>query len=302
MADIELKNITPGQKGSDVSTNIAYNFNALLNEIMELRAEIADLKNNTGSTTPTTDVTNAVFVSCTPTMILANTGEIKRVTIMLKVTNNNSELTYGSPMSLSEFYIQNLNTKIYGNDGYSLIGTLTMRVTSGKVAIDVVINCNSVNSSNISFDVIVNGLTYTQIVPISVINANQALARSVYVSTIFTRSEETPSRPTTGSYDNPVPNGWSDGIPSGTGKLWTCHRRFTSDGGGNQEAYWSTPVIVRDIENEMDVCFSACDTPGNPGVVHPAQESECWHNIGTEDDKWMAISLMENGVWGDWSI
>ena len=47
MSEIELKQIEPGQKASDVSKDLLYNFNALLSEIQVLKAEINQLK--TGS-------------------------------------------------------------------------------------------------------------------------------------------------------------------------------------------------------------------------------------------------------------
>ena len=40
MPKIELKQIEPGQKESDVSKNLLYNFNALLSEIQALKSEI----------------------------------------------------------------------------------------------------------------------------------------------------------------------------------------------------------------------------------------------------------------------
>ena len=44
MSEIELKQIEPGQKASDVSKDLLYNFNALLSEIQVLKAEINQLK------------------------------------------------------------------------------------------------------------------------------------------------------------------------------------------------------------------------------------------------------------------
>ena len=44
MADIDLRKIQSGQKASDVSNDLLYNFNALLSEIQVLKAEINQLK------------------------------------------------------------------------------------------------------------------------------------------------------------------------------------------------------------------------------------------------------------------
>ena len=300
MVDIDLKKIQPGDTGLQVSDNISYNFNALLSEIQALKEEITKLKNDSNIQIDGT-VNSTVVVSCSPTSIIATAGETKVVDIVLKVTNNNTELTYGSQTSLDEFYVQNLNTSIKSIGG-NIIGSVKMTKTAGnKIVFHVTINSSSPDSANVSFDVVVNGLSYTQVIPVTVINANVPTGRSVFVSTVFKRSTNKPSRPSGGSYDNPVPNGWNDGIPSGTDTLYTSHRRFTSDGGGNQEAFWSDPVIVQNVQNEIEVCFSACESPKAPSK-HGVQNDECWHSEGTEDDIWMAISLMENGIWGDWSI
>ena len=40
MSEIELKRIEQGQKASDVSKDLLYNFNALLSEIQALKSEI----------------------------------------------------------------------------------------------------------------------------------------------------------------------------------------------------------------------------------------------------------------------
>ena len=95
MSEIELKQIEPGQKASDVSKDLLYNFNALLSEIQVLKAEINQLK--TGSNIQFDGTVNStVVVNCAPTNILAMAGESKSVDIVLKVTNNNNKLTYGT--------------------------------------------------------------------------------------------------------------------------------------------------------------------------------------------------------------
>ena len=95
-----------------------------MSEIQVLKAEINQLK--TGSNIQFDGTVNStVVVNCAPTNILAMTGESKNVDIVLKVTNNNSELTYGSSTSLSEFYVQNLNTTIKSSGG-NVIGSVTM--------------------------------------------------------------------------------------------------------------------------------------------------------------------------------
>ena len=88
MADIDLRKIQPGQKASDVSNDLSYNFNALLSEIQVLKTEINQLKSGSNIQFDGT-VNSTVVVNCAPTNILAMTGESKNVDIVLKVTNNN---------------------------------------------------------------------------------------------------------------------------------------------------------------------------------------------------------------------
>ena len=66
MSEIELKQIEPGQKASDVSKDLLYNFNALLSEIQVLKAEINQLK--TGSNIQFDGTVNSTVVAnCTRT-------------------------------------------------------------------------------------------------------------------------------------------------------------------------------------------------------------------------------------------
>ena len=171
MSEIELKQIEPGQKASDVSKDLLYNFNALLSEIQVLKAEINQLK--TGSNIQFDGTVNStVVVNCAPTNILAMAGESKNIDIILKVTNNNNELTYGSSTSLSEFYVQNLNTTVKSSGG-NIIGSVTMKQTTGnKIVFNVTINSSSPDSGNITFDVVVNGLSYTYFILLLIINVN----------------------------------------------------------------------------------------------------------------------------------
>ena len=125
MADIDLRKIHSGQKASDVSNDLLYNFNALLSEIQVLKAEINQIKSGSNIQFDGT-VNSTVVVNCTPTNILTMAGESKSVDIVLKVTNNNNELTYGSSTSLSEFYVQNLNITIKSSGG-NVIGSVTMK-------------------------------------------------------------------------------------------------------------------------------------------------------------------------------
>lgn len=121
--------------------------------------------------------------------------------------------------------------------------------------------------------------------------------QSSFKSIVFIRTNDTPSTPTGGSYTTPVPTGWSDGVPSGTAKLWMSTRIFTSDGLPPQQSVWTTPQQATDTA-DIDFEFSAVTTsPGNP-TSNPGN----WHNTATENDIWMAVRKKQNGVWGSWEI
>lgn len=118
-----------------------------------------------------------------------------------------------------------------------------------------------------------------------------------FQSHVFKRGETIPSTPTGGSYNNPVPDGWSDGIPEGTEKVWISIRTFKSK---NDTSSWSTPVLLADSP-DMDICFSNRESKPNFPTTHGEQTGE-WHNIAQTDDIWMAISLYSMGKWGPWQI
>ena len=115
--------------------------------------------------------------------------------------------------------------------------------------------------------------------------------------------------PKGGSYSSPLPDGWSDGVPAGSAKLWMSSRRFTSNG-KNQDDAWSTPRPMTDTA-DFDVCFhdavSGDDAPDAPPKdMHPTQTgmsgNNGWYDDGKTSSEWMAMATCSNGVWSDWSI
>ena len=122
---------------------------------------------------------------------------------------------------------------------------------------------------------------------------------TAFKSTVFLRSNSIPTYPVGGSYSNPVPSGWSDGIPSGEAKLWASTRIFSSDGKSPQQSYWSVPRQMTDTA-DFDVEFSSEGNPDAP-TGHPNSNTQ-WSNESNEDTIWMATSRKSNGVWGDWQI
>ena len=135
--------------------------------------------------------------------------------------------------------------------------------------------------------------------------------QGVYVSTVYRRSwtDLTSSdRPTGGSYNSPVPSGWSDGIPTGEGHIWSSYRIFTSDGESPQTSEWSVPQKQVDIPDVYDVEFS----PSPLGSVpqNPTQNPSIWFDpttdAGNVDDwtamNWRAERVKVNGAWSDWVL
>lgn len=121
----------------------------------------------------------------------------------------------------------------------------------------------------------------------------------------------TPDAPTDGSYDNPIPSGWSDGIPDastvqGDSLVWATIRKFADD----ETTSWSTPQVDRDTQ-DSDIEYAPAqandaqpDPPGTAGVT--------WYDPGTSslpsglswsDMVWRAERKMKNGVAvGDWVV
>lgn len=146
-------------------------------------------------------------------------------------------------------------------------------------------------------------------------------------SIVFKRSATTPDRPgngTTpdtptygGTYFDPVPYGWSDGIPAitpgGPVELWMSTRIFTSDGLTPQEAQWSLPTPATDTA-DLDFEYCEYDATDPDEVLDPTQAEEAkeedpehydgpeWHNDPAEGDNWMAMRKKINGTYGEWKL
>lgn len=122
---------------------------------------------------------------------------------------------------------------------------------------------------------------------------------TAYKSTVFKRTNTAPSTPTGGTYANPVPSGWSDGIPSGEEKLWASTRIFSSDGLAPQQSAWTAPRQMTDMA-DFDVEFSSKENPTAPSG-HPNTNTQ-WSNESDETTIWMATSRKRNGLWEDWQV
>lgn len=135
-------------------------------------------------------------------------------------------------------------------------------------------------------------------------------ASDSFTQFVFKRvNADSVAAPKGGSYSSPLPDGWSDGVPAGSAKLWMSSRRFTSNG-KNQDDAWSTPRPMTDTA-DFDVCFhdavSGDAAPSAPPKdMHPTQTgmsgNNGWYDDGKTTSEWMAMATCSNGVWSDWSI
>jgi hypothetical protein len=132
---------------------------------------------------------------------------------------------------------------------------------------------------------------------------------STFKSTVFKRYIPTAEKPVPdkpgddeGSYDDPVPSGWSDGIPSGDPSIpiFSTYRNFGILG-GKQDTSWSKPQLMADTA-DFDVEYCIKETYNNPPSGHPNENTDEWNNVPSVDAIWMATSSMKNGSWTGWTI
>ena len=100
----------------------------------------------------------------------------------------------------------------------------------------------------------------------------------------FKRSSSVLSTPPTGgSYANPTPTAWSDGIPVGTSPIYMVNATFTSDGLSPQNSgspvVWSTPVLFNEKGTSVRHQFGA--TQSGPWSYTPSSGDE-WMIVCTE--------------------
>lgn len=308
---IDFDEIYAGQKGSEVSQIILENLKKLSARIIELEDKISQIKGSSIDGATVIDNTGSISVQYAPTSVFGKAYPISQVSyVSVKVTYGTSDLYPGTDDSSLHYSYSITNSDIMSNG--KKIGTVEPVVEYSNLKFKVIISPNTISDSNFSFTITFKGKTYSYTVPIIIMNDNHALnGQSVYTSTVFKRSTlGTPSTPTGGSFDNPIPNGWSDGITGGSGDLYTSHRTFTSDGQPPQSADWSIPMLAQDSA-DIDFCYSAYTvgrpkSPSELGLPHGSQDSDTsiyhWHDFGTENDVWMAISVKSGNEWGDWSV
>ena len=139
---------------------------------------------------------------------------------------------------------------------------------------------------------------------------------SLFKSTAFTRSNETPDTPVGGNWDSPIPENevdgkaiWSDGIPDGEEILWSTTRTFSYKN-SELESNWSTPVKMVDTVNfEVIYGTTSADITNLPPlpITEGLTNYTGWYDNDTditnnEDIKWMATATCKNGVWSNWKV
>ena len=140
---------------------------------------------------------------------------------------------------------------------------------------------------------------------------------SSFVSIVFKRSASSvtympaPSK-AEGSFDSPVPSGWSNSIPTlpedgEYNKIWSSRRIFTKPYNEKLDTGWSLPAVVEDAA-DIDVYYSSSEkltdeVKGQLPLQGSNEENSFWHNIGDTSDKWMATAYKRaNGIWSKWAI
>ena len=171
-----------------------------------------------------------------------------------------------------------------------------------------------------------------------------------FKSIVFKRSASQPSRPGNdtvkfsgasissvgtpnpnygGTFDDPIPYGWSDGVPSLTtlsdpdsleNTLWMTSRIFTDDGQSPQEANWKTPTQATDNDNwDFEYAYQQTNDarPADPTTAnrHGGLGTQIWfdpyldrYESGTTprdftEMYWMAMRAKVNNVGvGPWAV
>lgn len=124
---------------------------------------------------------------------------------------------------------------------------------------------------------------------------------AAFTSIVFTRSETKPATPTGGTYENPIPTsgGWTDAPDGGTDPLWMSRARFTP---GISSPQWSEPAPVQDAAGIEFLYNPNEDYNYSPSNTHPYTSGEFGWVKEASDAVWMAVSVMNNGVWSAWQI
>ena len=126
---------------------------------------------------------------------------------------------------------------------------------------------------------------------------------SLFKSYAFKRTDSDISgqQPTGGTWDNPVPTGWSDGIPVGTETLWQTVSTFKKDADGKtSNTAWTKPAMVA---NTSDLLIFYSDSATKPSApTSNSADGTVWKETATENTIWMAQRVKKDGVWQAWTV
>ena len=126
---------------------------------------------------------------------------------------------------------------------------------------------------------------------------------SLFKSYAFKRTDSDISgqQPTGGTWDNPVPNGWSDGIPAGTETLWQTVSTFKKDADGNtSNTAWTKPARVGNTSDLLILYSDSTTQPSAP--TSNIADGTTWKETATENTIWMAQRVKKDGVWQNWTV
>ena len=194
-----------------------------------------------------------------------------------------------------------------------LVQTETEGVTSGGLnidtydAVDFVICTNTANYvANASLANVIDRET------VYVVADGLKGGKGDYKATVFKRQNTQPSTPTAsqGTYSNPVPDGWSDGIPAGGEMVWATTRTFKVD---DTSTAWSEPrqmtdTMTYDVEFAYEQPQDATPAAPTDANRHGGSGTQIWFDPALDTDEdytkmaWRAERECANGVWGDWTI
>lgn len=132
---------------------------------------------------------------------------------------------------------------------------------------------------------------------------------------IPTIQQSVPPYPSGGTFANPIPTGWYDGIPDGDGPIWSSTCTFTEEDIEPVSALrWSQPQIQQD-STDLDIEFSPGigeehTQPSNPtGEPFSNRQSQGWYDPSASNFNsvgpmiWRAERKVVNGVYeGAWTV
>ena len=126
---------------------------------------------------------------------------------------------------------------------------------------------------------------------------------SLFKSYAFKRTDSDISsqQPTGGTWDSPIPNGWSDGVPAGTETLWQTVSTFTKSSDGKvTNTRWTKPARVANTSDMLIFYSESTSQPSAP--TSNIADGTTWKETATEATIWMAVRVKKDGTWQAWTV